>query len=181
MKALALWLLSATALGANPMIIQDFTDGDAAGWSYTSDRVMGGVSDGGAAFMREGDESFARLSGQVSTANNGGFIQIRTQLSDPFDAASTGLSLIARGNGGRYYIHLRPTTSRRPWQYYSASFVSSTDWSEVTLNWSNFNPQGGLPPTFDPAQITSIGIVAYGADYEAELDVKRVEILAPAS
>ena len=176
----ALWL-SASTTWANPMILEDFTDGEAAGWSYTSDRVMGGVSNGGAAFMQEDGTTFARLAGEVSTANNGGFIQIRRQLSAPFPDASTGLTLTARGNGERYYIHLRPTTSRRPWQYYAASFESSGDWSEVTLNWSDFKPQGGLPEGVDPAQITSIGIVAYGADYSAELDVKMVEVISPSS
>ena len=163
------------------MILEDFTDGDAAGWSYTSDRVMGGVSNGGAAFMQEDGSTFARLAGEVNTANNGGFIQIRRQLAEPFPDGSTGLTLTARGNGERYYIHLRPTTSRRPWQYYAASFESSGDWSEVTLNWSDFKPQGGLPEGVDPAQITSIGIVAYGADYSAELDVKMVEVISPSS
>ena len=176
----ALWLTASTTW-ANPMIIEDFTDGEATGWSYVSDRVMGGVSNGGAAFFKEGDETFARLSGEVSTANNGGFIQIRRQLSTALPAASTGIRLTARGNGERYYIHLRPTTSRRPWQYYAASFESSADWSEITLGWSDFKPEGGLPESFDPTQITSLGIVAYGADYKAELDVKSVEVISPKS
>ena len=176
----ALWLTASTTW-ANPMILEDFTDGDAAGWSYTSDRVMGGVSNGGASFMTEDGETFARLAGEVSTANNGGFIQIRRQLSAPFPAASTGLTLTARGNGERYYVHLRSTTSRRPWQYYAASFESSGEWSDITLNWSDFKPQGGLRDGFDPAQITSLGIVAYGAEYTAELDLKTVEVISPPS
>jgi len=175
-------LLASTTLGwAEPMLIEDFTDGEASGWSYVSDRVMGGVSNGGAQFLKEGDVTFARLAGQVSTANNGGFIQIRRQLAEPFPAASTGITLIARGNGERYYIHLRPQGSRRPWQYFAASFESTADWSEVTLSWSDFKPQGGLPDGFDPEGIMSLGIVAYGTDYTAELDVKLVEILNPSS
>ncbi len=176
----ALWL-SASATWANPMILEDFTDGDAAGWSYVSDRVMGGVSVGGAAFMQEGDTTFARLAGEVSTANNGGLIQIRRQLTVPLPDTSSGLSLTARGNGERYYIHLRPANSRRPWQYYATSFEAAPDWETVSLNWSDFKPQGGLPATFDPSQIVSLGIVAYGADYTAELDVKLVEVISPSS
>lgn len=176
----ALWLTASTTW-ANPMILEDFTDGEASGWSYVSDRVMGGVSNGDAQFLSEGDTTFARLAGEVSTANNGGFIQIRRPLSEPLPAGSTGLTLTLRGNGEHYYIHLRPQGSRRPWHYFAASFEAPEGWSEVTLNWSDFKAQGGLSADFDPTQITSMGIVAYGADYEAELDVKLVEVIAPAS
>lgn len=163
------------------MLIEDFTDGEATGWSYVSDRVMGGVSDGGAAFLKDGDTTFARLSGQVSTANNGGFIQIRHQLTEPVPDTSTGLSLTLRGNRERYFVHLRPNTSRRPWQYYAASFEAPADWSTITLSWSDFTPQGGLPEDFEPTQITSLGLVAYGANFTAELDVKRIGLVAPTS
>ena len=40
-------------------------------WAYLADTVMGGVSRGGAEFSA----GVLRLTGQVSTKNNGGFIQ----------------------------------------------------------------------------------------------------------
>ena len=40
-------------------------------WAYLADTVMGGVSQGGAEFSA----GALRLTGQVSTKNNGGFIQ----------------------------------------------------------------------------------------------------------
>ena len=47
-------------------------------WAYLADTVMGGVSRGGAEFSA----GALRLTGQVSTKNNGGFIQVRTRI-DP--------------------------------------------------------------------------------------------------
>ena len=58
-----------------------FTEENARYWQYISDQTMGGVSDGQAILDKDGDMIFARLTGNVSTANNGGFIQIRTNFS----------------------------------------------------------------------------------------------------
>ena len=156
---------------ADPMIIEDFSESASTRWSYTSDRVMGGVSDGGAALGSEGGLQFAQLRGTVSTANNGGFIQIRHQLETPLPADADAISLQVRGNGATYYVHLRPKASRRPWQFYQAAFETTADWETITLPWEQFSPQGGLDASFAPQDILSIGIVAYGADYEAVLDV----------
>lgn len=109
------------------MVFEDFSDGS-AGWRYFSDRVMGGVSDGGAALEQDNGVAFARLTGQVSTANNGGFVQIRRDLDMAFAADSTGLTLTVRGNGDDYFVHLRTTQTRRPWQYFQATFQTTPDW-----------------------------------------------------
>ena len=50
-------------------------------WLYISDRTMGGISEGQAALEQDGKMFFARLTGNVSTANNGGFIQLRSRFS----------------------------------------------------------------------------------------------------
>lgn len=167
---LILLLLAAPAM-AEPMLIDDFSTGAESRWRYTSDRVMGGISDGRAGLGAEGDISFAQLRGTVSTANNGGFIQIRQDLASPLPADASGITLRMRGNGETYYIHLRPKASRRPWQYYQAAFQSTENWKEVTLPWAAFQPQGGLEAGFSPQDILSLGIVAYGADYQAALDI----------
>ena len=71
---------------SNALIIDDFTqlpDSTIGGrWSYTSDRVMGGVSNGGGGYDEVDGRMAIRLFGQVSTANNGGFIQVSLRL-DP--------------------------------------------------------------------------------------------------
>ena len=77
-------------------------------WSFFTDGVMGGVSSGKAYFGKSGSDNFVRLEGRVSTANNGGFIQIRHSLGEYFDNNIKGISLKVRGNGEKYLslIHI---------------------------------------------------------------------------
>lgn len=179
-----LGLLAATGAGLAPraqadtrLLIDDFSDGPNPGWSYVSDQVMGGVSTGGVEVLREDGQLFARLEGTVSTANNGGFIQMRRRLDASVPQGSNGLALRLRGNGARYYVHLRPRGTLRPWHYFAAGFDTSGVWQDIQLPWSSFTAQGGLRANFDPARITSLGVVAFGADYEARLDVARIEVI----
>ena len=167
---LTLLLLAAPAV-EDTMLIDDFSNGAETRWRYVSDRVMGGVSEGGASIGSEVGVTYAQLRGTVSTANNGGFIQLRQELQPRLPAEAAGIALRARGNGATYYLHIRPDAARRPWQFYQAAFETTPDWQEITLPWSAFKPQGGLNTDFAPTDIRSLGIVAYGADYEAVLDV----------
>ena len=71
-------------------------------WAYLADTVMGGVSQGSAEF----DAGALRLTGKVSTENNGGFIQVRTRI-DPSDSKEkTGIKIKVKGNGDVYYLSL---------------------------------------------------------------------------
>lgn len=179
-----LGILAASGVGFAPraradaaQVIDDFSNGPNPGWSYVSDQVMGGVSTGGVEVLREGGQLFARLEGMVSTANNGGFIQMRRRLDAPIPQGARGLRLRLRGNGARYYVHLRPRGTLRPWHYFAAGFDTSGAWQTIELPWSSFTPQGGLRAEFDHDRIISLGVVAFGADYEARLDVARIEVI----
>jgi hypothetical protein len=98
-------------------------------WAYLADTVMGGVSQGSAEF----DAGALRLTGQVSTKNNGGFIQVRTRI-DPSDSKEkTGIKIKVKGNGDVYYLHIRNASARLPWHYYTANFKTSEKWKEVTI------------------------------------------------
>ncbi|MEM8542118.1 MAG: CIA30 family protein [Pseudomonadota bacterium] len=157
-------------------MIDNFDKGAAAGWRFVSDRVMGGVSDGSVQYLTGSEGAFARLEGQVSTANNGGFIQFRRDINSAFPASSNGLKLRVRGNGQKYYVHLRPAEARRPWHFFQASFEAGPEWQNVKLDWSDFSPQGDTTMIFDQSMVTSIGIVAYGADYSAQVDVGQIDV-----
>lgn len=138
-------------------------------WRYVGDPVMGGVSDGRARI----EGGALRLTGTVSTANNGGFIQARTDLPDGAPDTAGGLRLRVRGNGERYFIHLRTRGTRLPWQYYQAGFDTAADWRDVTLTWDAFAPSGGLlPRQVAPARIRSLGLVAYGRDHRADVELQ---------
>lgn len=76
-------------------------------WRFFTDQVMGGVSTGGIGFVRDDGSSCARITGRVSTANPGGFIQMRLDLDNPPPEGTTGVRLVPRGNSQRYFVHLR--------------------------------------------------------------------------
>lgn len=144
-------------------------------WRFFADTVMGGVSSGQAEFRQDGTQSFARLSGQVSTANNGGFLQIRTDLPDAAPVGATGVRLIVRGLNPPYFVHLRTSGTILPWQYYQAGFPVTDAWTEVRLPFSGFKRSGPMLRAVPRANaLTSIGIVAFGRDHQAQIDVAEV-------
>ena len=63
-------------------VFDDFSGDAGARWDYVADGVMGGVSSGGAEIRGAGTDAVLRLQGNVSTANNGGFLQVRQRFSD---------------------------------------------------------------------------------------------------
>ncbi|MFY0660374.1 MAG: CIA30 family protein [Shimia sp.] len=145
-------------------------------WTYFADNVMGGVSTGDATFERDASGAFVRLSGEVSTDNNGGFIQVRRTLSNRLPDNAKGVQLKVRGNGGAYFIHLRTKGTRLPWQYYQAQFATSLDWTDVQLPFSAFKPSGSfLRKTPRADTVTSVAIVAFGRDHTALVDFSEVE------
>ena len=95
-----------------------FNEESAKYWQFISDRTMGGISDGQASLEKDGDMFFARLTGNVSTANNGGFIQLRSTLSFSNlykeNNKLKGVRLNVRGNGEIYHIFIcYATTSQK--------------------------------------------------------------------
>ena len=79
-------------------------------WQYISDQVMGGVSEGKVTLEQDGERYYARLTGNVSTRNNGGVIQLRTGISfsnsEKDGKNFQGVRLNVRGNGETYSIHI---------------------------------------------------------------------------
>lgn len=137
-------------------------------WGYLADTVMGGVSQGGARM----EAGVLRLSGTVSTANRGGFIQARTEMPEGLPMGATALRLRVRGNGERYFVHLRTTRTLLPWQYYQQGFETGPDWAEVTLPLADFTASGRmLSGRIRPEDVRSVGIVAYGRDHVADVSV----------
>jgi hypothetical protein len=124
--------LAEETLGGNS-VIEDFTMQPETRWRFFTDQVMGGVSTGGVAFAQKDGQSFARMTGQVSTANRGGFIQMRLDLASPLPEGTTGVRLLVRGNDQCYFVHLRTDGTLLPWQYYQAGFDVTESWREVRL------------------------------------------------
>ena len=145
-------------------------------WVYLTDRVMGGISEGTAQFEDQGIDQVIRLRGEVSTANNGGFIQVRSPVLWEAAKGKTGIRLTVKGNGDQYFLHIRSTDTRLPWHYYQHSFQASGAWSEISLPFEDFEKSSSLlRATLGQSKIKTIGIVAYGKDYSADVSVKRLE------
>lgn len=172
--ALLLGLAGGMVQGGERML-EDFKGAPEARWSFLSDRVMGGVSSGTVAFEAVDGQMALRLKGDVSTKNNGGFIQARLMLSEALPEASEGLELRVRGNGQGYYIHIRTGGTVLPWNFYQAPFEAGGDWSVVRIPFSAFKAQGMLlRKSLNAGAVKSIAVVAYGRDYAADVLVSEI-------
>ena len=145
-------------------------------WSYEADTVMGGVSDGSAEFKGNGSDKTIRLTGEVSTANNGGFIQVRSSIPWELAKGKTGIKMKVKGNGEQYYLHIRNSSTRLPWHYYHQSFETTSTWEEVKLPFTSFMKSSSfLRASIKQSTIKTIGIVAYGKDHTADISIMSLE------
>ena len=76
-----LFLSTSLGMGENKLI-DDFSNESQNRWQFFTDQVMGGISEGNASLVSDKSGQYVRLEGSVSTANNGGFIQIRTDINE---------------------------------------------------------------------------------------------------
>lgn len=160
---------------AEGRMLEDFSEPSAANWRFFTDQVMGGVSEGQARVEEVAGETALHLTGSVSTENRGGFIQARLDLAGPLSADAAGVVLRVRGDGQRYFVHLRTSGTVLPWQHYQAPFETGPDWQEVRLPWSAFEASGRmLRDTPKPEAVRSVAIVAYGRDHEADVSVAEI-------
>lgn len=164
----------AHVLGEGQMF-ETFENGSEKRWRFFADTVMGGVSQGQLEIVRDETGSYARMTGEVSTANNGGFIQFRRSLDKALPPETSEVRLLVRGNDQRYFVHVRTSGTVLPWQYYQAAFEASGEWTEIVVPLSAFKASGRLLRSAPkPQSIKSIGIVAFGRDHKAKIDVKEV-------
>ena len=154
-----------------------FTEENARYWQYISDQTMGGVSNGQAILDKDGDMIFARLTGNVSTANNGGFIQIRTNFSFVdlinINKDLKGVLLNTKGNGETYHIFIRTSEDRSYRDFYSATFTANDNWEIVDLPFTKFKHRYSNK-LLDGNDIRTFGIVAYGRDFFADVSVSEI-------
>ena len=140
-------------------------------WNYVADTVMGGISTGGVEFKDIEGKTIALLTGNVTTENNGGFIQIRRDLRSINLEDINLIKLTAKGNNQKYFVFLRTTGTKLPWQYYQSEFT-------VNESFNEFKKSGMLMSNkVNPKKITSIGIVAFGRDHYANISIKELEFI----
>ena len=166
-------LLLLFTLNLSSMVIDNLDD-TRARWSAISDQVMGGISEVNFYELEENGTKFYRLEGEVSTANNGGFIQSRVNLNLNVNDFS-GIRIKIKGNNNQYFVHLR-APRMMPWNYYYSDFYASDDWQIIDLPLSNFKYSRNVNIGINANVIRSIGLVAYGRDFTAQLDIANIEL-----
>ena len=140
-------------------------------WNFITDKVMGGVSTGKFKVDKVEDVACYRMTGNVSTKNNGGFIQIRAKLIPEINSKDyDGVYIKVYGNEKNYYLHLRTSLTLDPWQYYSYSFATIKNWIEIRAPLKKFKKSNFYQPKNILGQkIKSIGLVAGFDDYKSDI------------
>ena len=148
-------------------------------WQYVSDRVMGGVSDGKVILEQDGEMYYVRLTGNVSTRNNGGFIQLRSGISfvnsEKDGKNLQGVRLNVRGNGETYDIHIITNDRAYYGDYYSATFQANSDWKMIDLPFNTFERKRYNTLKLDAKNIRSFSITAYGRNFTSDVSVSTIE------
>ena len=157
---------------------EEFCEGGNAKWCFVTDKVMGGISKGSLDFKKENEIYFYRMTGELSLENNGGFIQFRTKVENhPREKNYKGVRLRVRGNNNEYAIHIRTKYLLLPWQYYESTFQAMDEWSTIELPFSSFGKSNFYQPSSVSSQdIKTIGIVAIGREFEAQIDLASIEL-----
>ena len=157
-------------------------------WKFQSDQVMGGVSQGDASLVQDGDMFFFRLTGDVSTRNNGGFVQFRSKVSlfnkpemfqlihnaDKGGQELEGVRLKVRGNGERYHVMIRTYSTWSPSDYYYHTFDTSPDWQQVDLPFSEFRRSKSGEMDLGADQMRDFAVVAYGRNFKSDVSVSNI-------
>lgn len=140
-----------------------------------NDQVMGGLSQGKLTVESVAGRRAARLQGKVRLENNGGFIQMATDLV--VDASKfESLRLEVFGNSQSYGCHLRTSDVTRPWQSYRQSFMAPPKWTTVELKLKDFEPHR-TEKAFAATKLRRLGLVAIGRAFEADLAVARISFV----
>tara|TARA_Y100000389_G_scaffold164554_1_gene168324 strand:+ start:88 stop:714 length:627 start_codon:yes stop_codon:yes gene_type:complete len=156
----------------------DFCEDSSERWCFVTDKVMGGVSEGRFETKVDGKDSHYNMQGNVSTANNGGFLQFRTKISNhPAGKLYKGVRIQVRGNNEEYAVHIRTKYLFLPWQYYQSKFIATKDWQVIELPLKGFKKSNFYQPsTVSSIDIQTLGIVAIGRDFQADIDLRYIEL-----
>ncbi len=160
----------------NSLLIDDFgsKDGKSARgsvWTCITDRVMGGVSKGSISFEEIDGKRCLRMQGDVSTKNNGGFLQAYLDLKRLNGKEYKGLRILVRGNNQKYEMHFRTPQNWFPWQYFHMEFEATDKWTSVDLPFAKFSPA-----RMDIKKLNRVALVAIKRDFHADVSLARIEL-----
>jgi len=157
-------------------------------WSGFTDQVMGGVSIGKLLRGTIDGRTCNIMKGKVSTFNNGGFIQMATDLSkDPaasltvdasdFDGVELDVYHQGEEECENFNVHLRNSACERQFSSYRNTFEAKQGvWNTVRLPFDDFvgHGPGASTTPFDLTALRRMGIVAIGKPMEVYLGIAKV-------
>jgi uncharacterized protein YbjT (DUF2867 family) len=161
---------------SNEKLIFDFIKPSAelkSVWGALDDVVMGGVSASNVVFV----ENAVLFTGNVSTANSGGFASVRTKNFDPpFNLFGyEGVELRVKGDGQRYKLFLR-TDAKWDGLGYSYSFdtVANT-WTDIRIPFTDLIPVFRAKvvkdaPSIDASRVCSFQLMLSKFEYDGALN-----------
>ncbi|WP_071454804.1 CIA30 family protein [Gloeomargarita lithophora] len=125
-------------------------------WGALDDVVMGGMSRSSLV----ADPAGARFEGMVTTQNNGGFASVRTRnLEPPLDlSGTTGLTLRVRGDGKRYKLLVRDSSSWDSLAYGAQFDTQPATWITVKIPFADLVPvfRAKTVPSAPPMVLTQV-------------------------
>ena len=145
-------------------------------WNFITDQVMGGVSTGKFTIEKVDGVMCYRMIGDVSTKNNGGFIQFRAKLNPEINSKEyDGVYVNVYGNEKNYNLHLRTGLTLAPWQYYSYTFATKKNWTKIKAPFEQFKKSNFYQPKSILGQnIKSIGLVAGFDDFKSDICLSEI-------
>lgn len=149
-------------------------------WRLVTDQVMGGISTANLSLDTYQDKSCLRMQGDVSTENNGGFVQISLALSQQkyFDASAyTGIEIEVAGNNETYNLHLRTAGLSHSWQSYRASFSATEGWQKIRIPFAGIKPHR-TTQQFPQDKLERLGLVGIGREFHADLYLASISFYA---
>jgi complex I intermediate-associated protein 30 (CIA30) len=169
-------------VSAQDLIIDDRKSGNLSTnlgtqWRLVTDKVMGGVSKGELNLDDYKGRNCLCMRGNVSTDNNGGFVQISLDLSqgEPLNASAyTGVELSVAGNNEPYNVHFRTTDLWLPWQSYRFTFKASPKWQKIRIPFAALEAYR-TTTKFRQDKLKRIGLVGIGRNFKADLCVASIK------
>lgn len=141
-------------------------------WGSLDDVVMGGVSE---SRVHQSDRSLC-FTGNLSTANSGGFTSIRTRNFDPpLDLSGwAGVELRVLGDGKRYKFFLRSETRWDGVAHAQSFDTTSGEWLTVRLPFSEFRAVFRAKTVedqpLDPSHIYALQLMLSKFEYDRALN-----------
>lgn len=142
-------------------------------WTVISDQVMGGMSSAVLRQEQRHNSPCSCLVGRTSLDNNGGFVQMKLDIQPNWLRADyRGLFIELQGNAHDYNLHVKTTQLSRPWQSFRCTLSVESQWTRFIVPYQQLLAHR-TNIELEPAQISSVAVVAIGKAFDVEVCVRR--------